>query len=158
MRKLESRQRNVRFLFCSNPVTIDKQKDWGDSAENLQQAPNGAFLKTSSSTEISHLVQPNGDKTAPIGWMPGAEPGLFDKLPIWVDDEHVLQPGDIKKIHTADGEIEFTVKEPSMVCYNDLDDAPNEDDSWIQKVFDIKKNYEFPKDERRGCGHDSSYG
>lgn len=143
MRKLRSKQRDVQFLFCKSPVTIDKRSEWGDSADNLQQAPNGAFLKTSSPTEVSHLVQPNADKTAPIGWMPGSEPGLFDKLPIWVDDENVLQTGAVKKLTTADGEIEYTAKESSMVCYNDLNGAPNEADVWVQTVAAIKKNYEF---------------
>ncbi|MSR86637.1 hypothetical protein EXS70_00470 [Candidatus Peribacteria bacterium] len=143
MRKLLSKQRDVRFFFCPSPVTIDKRSEWGNSADNLQQAPNGAFLKTSSDTEISHLVQPNADKTAPIGWMPGSKPGLYDKLPIWVDDQNILQPGNVKKLRTADGEIEYTAKEPSMVCYNDLNGTPNEADAWVQNVVAVKKNYEL---------------
>ena len=143
MRKLQSKQRGVQFLFCKSPVTIDKRADWGDGADNLQKAPNGAFLKTSSPTEVSHLVKPNADKTAPIGWIPGSGPGLFDKLPIWVDDENILQPGNVKKLKTADGEIEYTAKELSMVCYNDLNGAPNEADAWAQTVAAIKKNYDL---------------
>ncbi len=143
MRKLLSKQIGVHFLFCASPVTIDKRAEWGDSADNLQQAPNGAFLKTSSPTEISHLVQPNADKTAPIGWMPGSAPGLFNKLPIWVDDEYLLQVGEVKKLATADGEIEYTAKELSMVCYNDLNGTPNEADAWVQTVAAVKQNYEL---------------
>ena len=53
MRRILSKQRDVRFFFCPSPVTIDKRAEWGNSADNHQQAPNGAFLKTSSDTEIS---------------------------------------------------------------------------------------------------------
>lgn len=143
MRKLQSKQRDVQFLFCKSPVTIDKRADWGDSAENLQHGPNGAFLKTSSPTEVSHLVQPNADKTAPIGWMPGSGPGLFDKLPIWIYDENVLQAGEVKKLMTADGEMEYTAKDLSLVCLNDLNGAPNEADAWVQTIAEIRKNYDF---------------
>ncbi len=139
MKLIQSNQKNVAFVFCSSPITIDKSDSWG--AGNLQQAPNGAYLKMSSATEISHLVQPNADMTAPIGWVPGSAPGLFNKAPIWVDDQHVLQPGDRKELMTADGPIDYEVREPSMVCYNDQNGAPNLDDAWVQKLSDIKKNY-----------------
>lgn len=139
-KKIDSTQRNVRFVFCPSPVTIDKRGEWGDNAENMQKAPNGAFLKFSSATEVSHLVQPNEDKTAPVGWVVGDEPGMFHKAPIWVDED-VLQPGTTKELTTLDGDIEYDVTEPAMVCYNDLNGEPNTNDAWVQTVAQIKKNY-----------------
>lgn len=64
---VKSRQRDVKFLWCGSPITIDKRNEWGTNGDNLQIALNGAFLKLKSDTEISHLVQPNEDKTAPVG-------------------------------------------------------------------------------------------
>lgn len=40
-----SKQRNVRFIFCEDPITIDKRSSWGENSDNLQHGPNGAFLK-----------------------------------------------------------------------------------------------------------------
>lgn len=140
MKQIESTQRNVRFVFCPNPVTIDKRDEWGDNPENMQQAPNGAFLKFSSDTEVSHLVQPNDDRSAPVGWVVGDEPGAFHKAPIWVD-EKVLQPGTTKELATLDGDIKYEVTEPSMVCYNDNGGEPNLNDGWVQTVAQIEKNY-----------------
>lgn len=142
MKKIDSHQRNIRFIFCGSPVTIDKRAAWGNNADNLQQGPNGAFLKMKNETEVSHLVQPNADKTAPVGWIQGDGPGLFHKEPIWVDEE-VLQPGTVKPIMTLDGPIEYEVKTLSQVCYNDKGNLPNQEDSWVQSVEDIKKNYVF---------------
>ncbi len=134
-----SKQRGVPFVFCADPVTIDKRKSWGENADNLQYAPNGAFLKMKSSTEVSHLVQPNDDKTAPVGWMPSGV-GFFDKLPI-----HILrrvEVGETIELQTLDGKITYEVKEPSAVVCNDKNGQPNEADSWVQKWVDIEKNYE----------------
>jgi hypothetical protein len=140
MKKIDSNQRNVRFVFCPSPITIDKRSEWGNNDENFQKAPNGAFLKYSSDTEVSHLVQPNNDRTAPVGWIVGDEPGLFHKSPIWVD-ENILQPGTTKELSLLDGDFVYEVVEPSMVCYNDLDGQPNLNDGWVQKVSQISKNY-----------------
>jgi hypothetical protein len=140
MRKVESKQRSVLFVWCPSPVTIDKRAEWGkENADNLQRAPNGAFLKMSSPTEVSHLVQPNADKTAPVGWVPSDGPGLFNKAPIWVDQ--ILRPGDFKHLRTLDGDIEYEIKEPSMVTYNDRDGKANLEDGWVQTVANLQKNY-----------------
>lgn len=138
-----SKQRNVSFVFCADPLTIDKRSSWGENSENFQKAPNGCFLKMKSSTEISHLVQPNDDKTAPVGWVPASEEGLYDKQPI-----HILRkvnPGEFVTLTTLDGEIVYEVKEPSAVVCNDNAGEPNEEDSWVQKWSDIEKNYEVEK-------------
>lgn len=140
MRLIRSKQRNVPFVFCASPVTIDKSADWGPG--NLQNAPNGAFLKMSSPTEVSHLVQPNEDKTAPIGWVPGDGSGLFNKAPIWVEEE-ILQPGTSRDVNTLDGMIVYQVREPSMICYNGDEKVANIYDGWIQTVRELTKNYEL---------------
>jgi hypothetical protein len=141
MKKVVSTQRGIAFVFCPSPITIDKRSEWGDAADNLQQGPNGAFLKMADAYTISHLVQPNETKTAPVGWVVGSEKGLFDKQPIWVDDVNVLTAGDVKKINTLDGPIRYTAKEPAMVCYNDVDGKPNLNDGWVQTLANLKKNY-----------------
>jgi hypothetical protein len=140
MKLIESTQRNVAFVFCGSPLTIDKRASWGENDDNFQKAPNGAFLKMKSETEVSHLVQPNADKTAPVGWVPGDNLGQFHKAPIWVDEE-ILQPGTTKELSTIDGDIKYEVTAPSMVCYNDLNGKPNLNDAWVQSVEQIEKNY-----------------
>lgn len=143
MRFILSRQKNVLFVFCASPITIDKRAAWGPDPRNLQNAPNGAFLKMSSPTEVSHLVQPNEDKTAPIGWVPGNGPGLFDKAPIWVDDTAVLQPGGTKLVEGRDGSMNYEIRELSVVCYNGDANGPDLTDGWVQTLANIRKNYEL---------------
>lgn len=140
MRQIQSTQRNVQFVFCESPVTIDKRASWGDNPENLQKGPNGAFLKMSSGTEVSHLVQPNENGNAPVGWILGDGPGLFHKSPIWIEDE-VLQAGTTKELSTLDGDIKYEVTESSVVCYNEVDGEANLDDAWVQTIAEIEKNY-----------------
>ena len=142
MRLIESKQRNVAFVFCSSPVTIDKRSDWGSGADNLQVAPNGAFLKMKSSTEVSHLVQPNDDNTAPVGWIPGDGPGLFNKSPIWVTDEVIPARTDVK-VKTLDGELNYNYEEPSMITYNGDTNGPNINDGWLTTISDLEKYYEY---------------
>jgi hypothetical protein len=142
MRLIQSKQRDVAFVFCSAPIIIDKRAEWGPDPSNLQNAQNGAFLKMSSPVEVSHLVQPNETKTAPVGWVPGSAPGLFSKSPIWVEDE-ILEPGMVKNMKTLDGELNYEVKEPAVVCYNGTEDGPNLVDGWVQTLKVLKKNYEF---------------
>lgn len=142
MRMIQSKQKNVPFVFCAAPVTIDKRTEWGSDPSNLQNAPDGAFLKLKSATEISHLVQPNVDKTAPIGWVQGSSPGLFDKAPIWIDDE-VLQPGTTKAMKTRDGDLNYDVTEPAAVCYNGNGTGPDLTDGWVQTIRELEKNYDL---------------
>ena len=142
MRLIQSKQRNVPFVFCAAPIIIDKRREWGSDPSNLQNAPNGAFLKMNSPTEVSHLVQPNADKSAPIGWVLGDGQGLFNKAPIWVEDE-VLEVGTTKNMKTLDGELNYEVKEPAVVCYNGDETVPNMADGWVQTVKNLQKNYEF---------------
>jgi hypothetical protein len=142
MRRILSKQRNVVFVFCASPITIDKRGDWGDYADNLQIASDGAFLKMKSPTEVSHLVQPNADKTAPIGWVAGDGPGLFSKLPIWVTDEIIPANTDVK-INTLDGELNYRYTTPSMVTYNGDENGPNLNDGWLTTIKDLQKNYEY---------------
>jgi hypothetical protein len=140
MRLINSTQTGIRFAACKSPVTIDKSASWG--AGNRQEAPNGAFLKMDDAgLSVSHLVQPREDWSAPIGWVPTDQPGLYDKAPIWVTDE-VLEAGVKVHIRTADGPIDYDVKEPSMVCYNSGPDGqPNREDGWVQTLANLEKNY-----------------
>ena len=141
MKKIQSRQRNILFIFCESPITIDKSKEWG--ANNHQLAPNGAFLKVNEGEElsISHLVQPNDSKSSPIGWIKVGE-NRFDKAPIWIEEEQ-LPIGKTIPIKTADGLINYEVKEAGHLCYNDNNGEPDLNDCWAQTVVNLKKNYEF---------------
>jgi hypothetical protein len=142
MKLVKSKQRGVKFAWCPSPIVIDKRADWGDSGSNLQNGPNGAFLKVNGDGSISHLVQPNADKTAPIGWVKTVNDGEFDKNPIWISPE-VLEVGSAKKMSTLDGDIEYQIKEPSLVTYNDRGGEPDLKDGWIQLLKDVMKNYEY---------------
>lgn len=114
MKRVKSKQVNINFIFCSSPLTIDKRSEWGNSDDNFQQGPNGAFLKVNEDGKsISHLVQPNADKSAPEGWTPNNQ-GTFDKLPIWVDDSKIYDNEEVK-ISTIDGNMTYTVTEPSVM-------------------------------------------
>ncbi|MDR2191229.1 MAG: hypothetical protein LBP53_08985 [Candidatus Peribacteria bacterium] len=141
MKKVFSKQRNVFFLFCPSPITIDKSSEWGPG--NFQNAPDGAFLKVNEEEElsVSHLVQPNKEKKAPIGWSK-VGPNLFDKVPIWVDEE-LLPIGKIISIKTKDGVMDYYVKEAAYRCYNEKAGEADLDDCWVQTERELKKNYEF---------------
>lgn len=151
MRLIQSRQINVAFVWCQSPITIDKQVEWGVGPGNFQSASNGAFLKMKSPTEVSHLVQPNEDKTAPVGWIPGDGPGLYTKLPIWVTGE-ILETGTVLLMKTFDGGLNYYAKEPSMVCYNGDASGHNLDDGWVQTLSDLYKNYEVHASRKLDSG------
>lgn len=137
---LKSKQQNIRFIFCPSPIIIDKRVSWGNNESNFQHGPNGAFLKMVDDNNVSHLVQPKVDLSAPIGWIPTDDPGRFDKSPIWIDDT-LIDRSEVT-LNTKDGTIVYTVTEPSYRCYNMLDDGnPDLADSWIQTVRELDKNY-----------------
>ena len=139
MRKVESKQKDVKFSFCKEPVTIDKSSEWGEG--NVQNFPNGVFFKHDSNTdEITHGVQPNEKGTAPVGWT--HDLSNFKKLPIWIGKE--LEVGSITGMETLDGSINYEVTEPSYLCYNDNgNNEPNLSDSWAQTIEAVEKNYEI---------------
>jgi hypothetical protein len=138
MKLVKSNQKS-RFIYCPNPVTIDKRKSWGNDESNFQQAPDGAFLKIDGKNQVSHLVQPKSCKMEPIGWT-FDEGETFEKDPIWVSDE--FNETDIK-LKTKDGVINYEVTEPSVICCNGDSVSPDYTDPWIQKVSELKKNYVY---------------
>jgi hypothetical protein len=139
--KVLSRQCNVKFLWCGSPVTIDKRADWGAGAENLQVAPRGAFLKVSGDgVSVTHLVQPNDDLSAPVGWVPSICPGTFDKAPIFVVERVGVERGSVSVVG-LDGPMNYEIKEPSVVVCNLVGDVPNLNDCWVQTVANLEKNY-----------------
>lgn len=142
MTRVHSKQQNIPFVFCGSPITIDKRGDWGADASNLQEAPNGAYLKMMTETEVSHLVQPNADRTAPEGWIPGDGPGLFSKSPIWVTGVEI-PPGETTVINGLDSTMNYTFDEPAMVCYNSDENGPNYSDGWVQTMKNLRKNYHY---------------
>lgn len=141
MIKVLSKQVNVPFVYCPSPIVIDKRDDWGPSEDNYQRAPKGAYLKMSDDITVSHLVQPNEDNSAPIGWEVTPYPGLFTKSPIFITEE-VLDAGITVHISTLDGPIQYEVKEPSMICFNQTKVGDiNYADSWVQSMKNLEKNY-----------------
>lgn len=143
MKKLNSKQKAVKFIYCANPITIDKRSSWGQDAANLQIAENGAFLKMKNDFEVSHLVQPNSKNDAPVGWIKTEVQSLFDKLPIYVSEEVILA-GETKKVETLDGVMEYCLNEDAVLCCNsDENGDVNLADVWLQKISDLKKNYDY---------------
>ncbi|MEK7639278.1 MAG: hypothetical protein AAB388_03915 [Patescibacteria group bacterium] len=141
-RRIVSKQRNVRFVYCPHPINIDMSCVWGDNGDSFQRAPNGSFLKlTEDGLTVQHLVQARPDKSAPIGWEHGDHPGLYNKLPIWIEGT-IIQSG-VLEVPTLDGLISLTVTEPSMICYNDRDGAPESRDVWVQTIANLVKNYDY---------------
>lgn len=150
MKFATSKQVNIPFVFCPDPIVIDKRKSWGESSDNFQNGPNGAFLKMKDYKTVSHLVQPNNDKTAPVGWTYTGQDNLYNKLPIFIGEK--INKGETKRVKTLDGEINYEAKEDSWVVYNVKnitnpeecgDYEPNLDDCWVQKESDLIKNYHF---------------
>lgn len=143
-----SNQHNVRFVWCPSPVTIDKSGSWGEG--NFQKGPNGAFLKLNNDfVTVSHLVQPNADKTAPKGWMPQINPeneelipGFFDKGDIWVVENTVLENQEFK-LNTLDGPLTYNVTEPSIIVCNDENGEPDLNDAWVMTIKNFNKNYSY---------------
>lgn len=143
MKKLNSKQKAVKFIYCANPITIDKRSSWGQDATNLQIAENGAFLKMKNNFEVSHLVQPNSKNDAPVGWIKTETESLFDKLPIYVSEE-VVPANKVTKVETLDGIIEYCLNEDAVLCYNsDENGDVNLSDVWLQKISDLKENYDY---------------
>ena len=110
MKLVESHQKNVQFIFCPNPVTIDKSLEWGEG--NLQVAKEYAFLKLKDDGyTVANMVQSNENKTAPVGWITSVEikeKGFFDKKPIFVDDSRIFQPDENVELDTLDGKMKYT--------------------------------------------------
>lgn len=140
MKKIQSNQKSVAFIFCESPIIIDKRASWGENDNNLQKGPKGAFLKLNPENEVSHLVQPNKDRSAPVGWIPTNVTGRFDKAPIYVGNT-IFTKGEVLKLETLDGKVTYEVKEDTMLCYNELNKKPNMKDVWPQTIAEIKKNY-----------------
>lgn len=141
MRLVKSKQVGVAFIKCPDPVTIDKSKSWGADPSNFQKALNGAFLKMKNASTVSHLVQPNADFSAPVGWEWSGEGNLYDKLPIFVGE--LVPAGEPKALKTLDGEIAYLSDEDSYVVCNRKDNAPDLDDCWCIKKSQLIKDYEF---------------
>ncbi|MBI4158131.1 MAG: hypothetical protein HY505_00705 [Candidatus Yanofskybacteria bacterium] len=136
----QAAQRSVRLLRVASHNRQARGVGTGP-----EQSPDRAQWRVSENelaTEVSHLVQSNEDKTAPIGWVPGNGPGLFDKAPIWIEDT-VLQPGETKSMKTMDGDLNYEVKEPATVCYNGDASGPDLTDGWVQTLANLRKNYEY---------------
>jgi len=142
MKLVESTQKNIKFIFCPNPTTIDKSIEWGPG--NLQVAKDCAFLKLENDNfTVANLVQSNESKTAPVGWIANSK-GLFDKKPIFVDDSKVFQPDENVELDTLDGKMKYTLDKPYVVVYNTKDSGEiDQKDCWVMTLENLKKNYHY---------------
>lgn len=131
---IESKQKNITFIKCDHPFTIDRSKDWGEG--NLRQFPEGGWLRVDNG-KVSRGVQSNEENTAPVGWIKN-ENGTFDKENIYVIQE--LELGD-HEIDTMDGRMKYEVKEKSYLVCNLENNKPNLRDAWIMKEKDLVNNY-----------------
>lgn len=143
--KVNSRQTEVVFSWCPHPVTIDKSEDWGKGS--MQHFPNGVFLKHDTHGNVTHGVQPNEDKTAPVGWVPShtcidipCAKTCYDKSPIWASVA-IAESGKIR-LDTIDGFVEYEIKEPSCVVAQDDNGKPSETDRWVMTIRELQKSYE----------------
>lgn len=133
-----SNQKDVDFVFCPHPVTIDKSAEWG--AGNIQQFPDGVFLKKNAEGIITHGVQPNEDSTAPVGWEIQPD-GFYTKKPIWFLE--TLVAGKNISLDTLDGPINYEVKEASVLVAQDVDGQPNMKDTWVVSQEAFNRDYYF---------------
>ena len=140
MKIATSKQKNVEFVFCPSPITIDKTASWGPG--NFQNGPEGAFLKINNDGSVSHLVQPNASKTAPIGWVKTDVPRLFNKMPIGVL-QVLTEIGNTVDLSTKDGDMNYLIQEESYLVCNLNEDGitPNKEDSWVITKKELEKNY-----------------
>lgn len=136
MQLAHSTQRNIDFVYCPHPVTVDKSAEWGKG--NIQQFPNGVFLKKNDEGIITHGVQPNDDQSAPVGWRLQPD-GFFEKLPIWLIKE--LEVGTMVELDTLDGVINYEVKKPTYLVCQNLNGEPNLSDSWAISVENFNNSY-----------------
>lgn len=138
MRKVISKQKDVDFVFCPYPMTIDKSADWGEG--NIQVFPNGVFLKRNKAGIITHGVQPNQNGNAPVGWVLQSN-GFYTKQPIWYLE--TLEGGRIKKIKTLDGTVNYKVKNRSVLVAQDKNNHPDLNDTWIIDLEIFNRDYHF---------------
>jgi hypothetical protein len=147
MIKARAKQKNIMFIKLDSPTTIDKRKNWGKKNKNFQNFPNGVFIKCDENFNGSHGVQPNDNGDAPKGWEKTDKVGFFDKKDIWIDP-NVIHPNkeedpiNVVTIATLDGVIQYEIKEPSCFVFNMKEDGSIDvEDSWIQTVKELEKNY-----------------
>lgn len=146
MKLVQSTQKNVRFIFCPNPVTVDKSLEWGEG--NLQVAKEYAFLKLKNDGfTVANLVQSNKSKSAPVGWIRSSEIdeiGFFNKKPILVDDSTIYQPGESVELETLDGKMKYSFDKSFVIVYNSTDEGElDQKDCWAMTLENLKKNYDY---------------
>lgn len=135
MKKIIALQKNVTFVFCPHPVTIDKSKEWGEG--NYQDFQNGVFLKINYENGfISHGVQPSSDLKNPVGWIK-TEGNKFSKKDAWYIKE--LKPNTTETIETID----YEVKEPAVLLCQDLKGQANFKDMWVLPLRNFERFYRF---------------
>jgi hypothetical protein len=148
--QVQSYQKNISMVKVENPFSM--QVPWGkDGALITQNFPNGGYIKLDFVGRGTHGIQPcrvNPDN--PRGWdgskVKGGVKG-YDKTPI-VIAYPTLKPDELKSVFIGgidfDGEVEIAINEESVICFNTFPDGTIDwEDYWVQKLDNVKKNYDF---------------
>lgn len=144
LKKLHSTQLSVRFSWLDAPTTIDMSEKWGKNS--VQIFNDGVFLKHDEEGRVTHGVQPNKDRTSPIGWEKcNSDGNFYRKLPVWVDLDNLIDPKIIKKpyarIKTLDGDMDYKLDEIFVKVYQDNNGQPNLKDIWLIPLRELKSLY-----------------
>jgi hypothetical protein len=136
MFKAISRKGRVRHIFCPHPMTLDKSSSWGPG--NVQHFPNGCYLQLNERGEVTHGVQPNAARTAPIGWH-HVEGEFYEKDLVWA--EHRTESS--VKLMTLDGPMTYDNHESNgFVLYNATPEGdPDYDDPWFMSAKKFHRVY-----------------
>lgn len=147
MKQYKSKEGTRKFGWLGFPCSFTT---WGSKWE----FPNGAFISHVGSNaindtpEFSHGVQPNADKTAPVGWKPTEFPGTFEKMDIWSDgvivDPEIVSVITVCCLDAPNGTKNYEVEEPSIITFNSNNDgSPNFADGWLQSLKGFESKYEL---------------
>jgi hypothetical protein len=127
-------------IFAADPVTIDKSAEWGEG--NLQNFPDGVFLQIPHDT-VTHGVQPNNDKTAPIGWHHTGN-SLYGKNDIIAE----ITTDTVVTLITRDGDMIYDNPDKNgWICYNIVDGMRDHTDPWFVTNEKFQQLY-IPNDKK----------
>lgn len=122
-------------------MTLDKSSSWGP--ENVQHFPNGCFLQVNDRGEVTHGVQANPGKNAPVGWHHvGGE--FFEKDLVWA--EHRTES--TVRLTTLDGPMVYQNPEADgYVLYNTTPTGdPDLRDPWFVPAEKFHRIYRAVED------------
>jgi hypothetical protein len=116
-----------------------KHPNWGLNAK--QKFKEGCFMKVYNTGIVSVGVQPNKDKTSPVGYTK-LKNGKFIKNNIII--VKYLKANQRILLKTLDGWIFYNITEPSViVAQTDENNCANLNDVWKKTISSLKKDYYY---------------